>query len=170
MEPVAYRISQGDYIALLRLFAVRAIPRFVMIMAAVVAAVAVVAVPLGAPEAAYSAVATAVIIVPVLLLLARYVIIPLRGGRTFREYALIREEMTLTLSGEGFAIAQASGHVAMTWSDMLLWDESDQIFALHPTRELAYILPKQAIGHDRVALIKQKLTASGLPRKGKRRK
>jgi len=170
MEPVAYRISQGDYITLMRMFAVRAIPRFVMVMAGVVGVVSLAAVVLDAPEAAYSAAITVVIIVPVLVLLGRYVIIPRKGARTFREYALIREEMTLSLSDEGFAIAQPSGHVAMAWGDLLMWDESDRILAIQPTRELAYIIPKQAIGDERATFIRQKLADHGLPSKGKRRK
>lgn len=170
MHPVAYRISQGDYITLMQMFAARAFPRFAMLIAGVVVIVSVIALAVDAPQAAYSAAVTAALIVPALWLLGRYVIIPRKGARTFRDYALIREEMTLSLSAEGFAIAQASGHVAMAWSDVLMWDESNQILAIQPTSELAYIIPKQAIGDERADFIRQRLTDCGLSRKGKRRK
>ncbi|WP_086607552.1 YcxB family protein [Erythrobacter donghaensis] len=170
MEPVAYRISEADHITLMRMFQKRALPRFAMFMAIVVALVFVVAVPLGLPEAGYSAAVTALVIVPTFALFARYVTIPRKAARAFRDYALIREEMTLSLTGEGFAITQASGHVAMAWSDVLMWDENDRILAIHPTGELAYILPKQAIGRDRVDFIRQHLVDYGLSSKGKRRK
>lgn len=170
MESVSYHIGESDYISFMRMFAVRALPRSAMFIAGVVVVVALVAISLGKPEAGISAAISAVVTLVVFSLLGRYLIIPRKGARTFRDYALIREEMTLTLSENGFAIAQASGHVAMAWGNVLMWDETDQILAIHPTRELAYILPKRAIGTEREDFIRQQLVAHGLLRKGKGRK
>ncbi len=170
IAPVSYHISQADYLALMRLFAARALPHFALVMLGLASVMALLGVAAGQIEIGFIAAITLLVTVAVLTILSRLVLIPSRSGRTYREYGLIREEMTLTLSAEGFAIAQPSGSVAMAWGKVVAWDETGQIFAIHPTRQMAYILPKKAIGQERTDFIRQRLAEHGLPNRGKRRK
>lgn len=170
MEPVRYRITQGDYIAFQRLIQARAVPRFVLFMAGVALVVSVIGALLGAPDVAIGAFGGAAIGAIGLPLIARWIIIPIQARKAYGEYDLIKEEMALSLNDESFAISQASGNIEVAWHSVVLWREDDRMLTLHPTRHLAYVLPKAPIGEECIAAVKARLSASGLPRQGKRRK
>lgn len=170
MEPVRYHITQGDYIAFQQLIQARAVPRFVLFMAGLALVVSLVGALLGAPDVAIGAFGGAAIGAIGLPLIARWIVIPIQARKAYREYDLIKEEMALTLGDDSFAISQPSGNIEVSWASVVLWREDDRMLTLHPTSNLAYILPKAAIGEGCIATIKQHLAASGLPRQGKRRK
>lgn len=169
-DPVAYHITLNDYVSFQREAAWRAMPRFIAVMVVLVGIIALAGIALGERGMIGGAVIGWIIVVIGVPLFARYIRIPSVARKTFREYALIREEMTLNLTDEGFSIAQASGHVAMAWSNVILWSENDCMLAIHPNQQMGYILPKDAIGPERVGYIREQLVESGLPSKGKRRK
>jgi hypothetical protein len=170
VEQVRYRITQNDYIAFQQLLAARAAPRFAVFMALLAAAMSAVGALAGVADIAIGAFGGAVIGAIGLPLIARWLIIPVQARKAYREYDLIKEEMVLSLNEDNFVITQTSGRVAIGWESVVLWRENDLMLTLHPTRQLAYIMPKPALGERPIAYIKERLAAHGLPRQGKQRK
>lgn len=170
MEPISYHITEDDYVAFQKMIAARGVPRFVLFMVGLVVLASLIVIAAGAPEAILGAATGGLIGATGLPLIARWTIIPIQARRSYREYDLIQQEMTLSLTDEGFAISQASGRVAMTWDSVAIWNENNSLLTLHPTKNLAYILPKHSLGDAHIAFIRQCLGAHGLSTKGKRRK
>ena len=135
-----------------------------------VAALILLAVGAGEPEDAISVAVGGVLGALGMIFLMRFVMIPRQANKAWNEYALIKEEMTLTLHEDSFIIDQKSGHVDSKWTDMIAWDETDLLFAIYLTRQLAYILPKDQVPPSHLDYARQRLLKSGLKKAGKRRK
>ncbi|MBI1401649.1 MAG: hypothetical protein GC147_00355 [Porphyrobacter sp.] len=170
INAVTYYITEDDYASFLRLMSARAMPRFALTVAGFVAIVSAAGFLLSEPYVSIGAVAGGLVAIGVTLIVGRNFTIPRNVEKVFSEYALIQEEMTLSVTSEKFSISQASGHVAMLWGKVAMWNENDRVLLIHPNRNLAYILPKQALGSERHEYIKQRLVENGLPHKGKLRK
>lgn len=170
IEAVVYYISRDDYASFLRLMSARAMPRFALAVAGFVAVVSAAAFALDERYLIIGAVAGGLVSIGSTPIVGRNYAIPRSVEKVFREYALIQEEMTLTLTSEKFSISQASGNVTMLWDKVLMWNENERVLLIHPSHNLAYILPKEAIGPERGEYIKQRLAENGLPHKGKPRK
>lgn len=169
-EAVIYRISKDDYASFLRLMSARAMPRFALAVAGFVAVLSASAILLDEPYLIIGAVAGGLVAIGVTPIVGRNYTIPRNVEKVFSEYALIQEEMTLSVTSEKFSISQASGHVTMLWGKVVMWNENERVLLIHPNRNLAYILPKDALGSERGEYIKQRLAENGLPNKGKPRK
>ncbi len=170
MKPACYHITEADFVAFQQLLAARAAPRFAVLMAVVAAVASAIGVILGVPAIAIGAFGGAIVGAIGLPLIARWLVIPRQARKVYREYDLIQEDMTLNLTADGFVISQPSGSVTVGWQSVVLWHENDLLLTLHPTRNLAYILPKAALGEGAIAILKERLVAHGLTRQGKPRK
>ncbi|MEL7446276.1 MAG: YcxB family protein [Pseudomonadota bacterium] len=169
-EPVTYRISYEDYLSFSRLHQIRSLKPFVIFMVVLVGVIGVIAWLGGAPEVAFGGVIGAFVAITVLPLVGRYIVIPWQTKRSYREYSMMHEDMTLSLTSDEFRIEQQSGNVAARWDRMAKWDENEDVFLIYPTRNLAYILPKSDIGSARIDYAREQLRASGLMNKGTLRK
>lgn len=169
-DGVVYHISKDDYASFLRLMSARAMPRFALAVAGLVAVVSAAAFLLDEPYLIIGALAGGLVAIAVTPIAGRNYSIPRRVEKVFSEYALIQEEMTLSVTSEKFSISQASGHVTLLWNKVVMWNENERVLLIHPNRNLAYIIPKQALGPERDEYIKQRLVENGLPHKGEPRK
>ncbi|MEO1222364.1 MAG: YcxB family protein [Pseudomonadota bacterium] len=102
--------------------------------------------------------------------LARFVFVPRYAKRAWRDFALIKEPVELTLSAEGFGMVQPSAHVDAKWEQIIAWDEDSKVFALYVTRQQAYILPKSQLSVGHIDFSRSCLIKSGLIKKGTKRK
>ncbi|MBV7259990.1 hypothetical protein [Erythrobacter crassostreae] len=169
LGPVKYHISQDDYLEFAKLVHAVQIKNLVVFIAGFVALIALVAIFVGDPMLSIGAAIGGICAGTVLFLLSRFIILPWRVGKTYREYSLIQEEMTLSVSETDFSISQRSGSVTAQWSNMVLWNENTHVIAIHPTRQLGYIFPKAQIGSDHAEFIRRRLAMNGLPEKAKAR-
>ncbi len=170
MEPVRYTISKAQHLAFWKLQFDASLRRGLLILGLVVAALVLVALGAGEAEDAFSAAFGGVLGATIMVVVMRFVMIPRQATKAWNDYALIKEEMTLTLGEESFTIAQKSGHVEAQWADMTTWDETDAIFVMYLTRQLAYLIPKDQVPDAHIDFARQSLADSGLIKAGKRRK
>jgi hypothetical protein len=170
VEPVSYTISKAQHLAFWKLQFDASLRRGLLILGLVVAALVLLALGAGQAEDAFSVAFGGVLGATIMILAMRFVMIPRQANKAWNEYALIKEEMTLTLGEESFTIDQKSGHVDAKWADMTAWDETDAIFAMFLTRQLAYLLPKDQVSDEHLEFARESLVDSGLAKARKRRK
>ena len=93
-----------------------------------------------------------------------------KSQKVYAESASLHEDMTLTLTDDGFQIDQASGLFRSKWANVVQWDEDANILAVFLNRQMALVFPKQQVGEDVLAKMREELKQSGLNRSGKLRK
>ena len=170
MEPVSYHISYEDQLSFAVLHQTRSMKSFTLFIIGLVFFVTLMGYLRDSPSAAIGAAAGGIFALIAMFILARFILVPWHTKRAYRDFKMIQEEMTLSLSDESFTIDQASGNVTAQWENMVKWDENERILAFYPQRQMAYIFPKAALGNDRIAHMRAKMVKSGLPKKGKLRK
>jgi hypothetical protein len=170
VEPVEYTIGEADHVAFNLLQWRAMIPRTILAGAVAVIALGVLAYAIDGLDAFVPVAIGGTIGVGAVLMIQRFIVVPRFARKTWREFKLLRETMTLSLGEEGFAIQQPSAHVDAFWQDMIAWDENARILAIYITRQLAYVLPKLDVGPDHIDYARERLIESGLIAKGTRRK
>jgi len=167
--PVGYSIEEADQVAFNALHFRGSVPRFVLFATLTVGAIMALAYSFDGAMGALSVCIGGVIGIALMLAIVRYITVPRFARKAWRDFALIREPMTLTLHEEGFTLDQPSAHVDGRWSNMIAWDEDVKVFAIYVTRQQAYILPKDQIEADIIDYARARLIDSGLIKRGKRR-
>ncbi len=170
MEPATYSISQEDHVAFSVMHFYGSFAQFVLVMGLVVVAVTAVLLALFEWTSAYSVIIGGAVGMAVMFVLTRFVTVPRHAKKSWRDFALLREPVELTLSQEGFSMVQPSAEVTAKWDDMIVWNESEHVFAIYITQQQAYILPKQQIPASHIDFARERLIESGLVKKRKRRK
>ena len=170
MESVKYTLTEEEHLAFWKLQFDSSLKRSLVVLAALIAALAVASVAISGPASAVGVVSGGIAGAIIVLLLCRFVIIPYQANKVWRDFALIKEEMTLTLREEGFTIEQVSGHVDAKWSQMVAWHEAQAVFAIFVNRQLAYLIPRGQVAPEVVDFARERLIESGLTKKGARRK
>lgn len=170
MEPVSYQISEQINRRFWELQFNSSLKKGLTILACWVIVLGVIAFALDGLVGAVSIATGGVAAVLVVVLVARYFFLPRNAAKAWRDHALLREEMELSLRDEGFSIKQPSAYVDVQWTDIVAWNESTDLLAIYPTLQMAYVIPKVDIGSEHVDFARGRLIASGLPNKGKRRK
>lgn len=169
-EPVSYRLEPVDYIRLNRAAYFRQMRWTLPLIMAVLAFSL-------RDELFFSGDRRMLWLLPILgvlvalgLLVHPFVLLPRRARTVFRELHALSEEATLTLGEDGFKIEQESGSNRYQWDHMVRWTETPTMVIVHPSRNLLLWFAKEAVGAERLAFMKARLIASGLPNPGKVRK
>jgi hypothetical protein len=165
-----YQLTQQDYLAFLQMHNRANAPRGLLFLSVGGAALLLFGWATNDLPIAATTVAIVMIAVLIMALLVHFAWMPRHVAKTWREYSLIREPVTLTLTADGFHFVQPSAHVDVKWANVVKWDEEDAIFAVYATRQLAYILPKGACAESLLEAAREGLLSSGLTAKRKRRK
>jgi YcxB-like protein len=165
-----YQLTQQDYLAFLRLHNRANAPRGLLFLAA--GGFALLLFGWATNDLPIAATTLAIVMIAVLIIgvLVHFAWMPRHVAKTWREYSLIREPVTLTLTADGFHFVQPSAHVDVKWANVVKWDENATIFAVYATRQLAYIFPKSACEVALLNAAREGLLASGLLKKGRPRK
>ncbi|WP_298333538.1 YcxB family protein [uncultured Erythrobacter sp.] len=170
MEAARYKVSEEHQIAFTLLHFRASIPLFLLAGGLVTLAIAAVAYALADKFAALSVAIGGVIGVCLMLAIIRFFSIIRHAKRAYREFALIKEPVELTLSDAGFTMAQPSAHVEGRWDKMIKWDEDDEVFAIYITQQQAYVVPKDQVEPGLIHVARNGLMASGLTTKRKKRR
>lgn len=93
-----------------------------------------------------------------------------RSDKVFEESAYLQSLFQFSADDAGFSFTWDRGHSYSSWVDMVKWDETDEIFAIFQNRMMANILPKDQLGVEAIAFVRDRLVASGLSKPGKMRK
>lgn len=104
------------------------------------------------------------------VLVVGWLTLPRRARQVFRESAGLHEQHRYELDETGFTTTQTSGHLRANWSDLVKWDETDEIFVIFPNRLMGYLIPKGQVSPEFVDYARLRLIDSGLSIKGKLRK
>ncbi len=170
MEPAAYSISQEDHVAFSVMHFYGSFIQFVLVVGFFVIAMTALLLALFEWNSAYSAIIGGAVGMVLMFVLTRFVTVPRHAKKSWRDFALLREPVELTLSQDGFSMVQPSAEVTAKWSDMVAWNESEHVFAIYITQHQAYILPKPQIPASHIDFARERLMESGLVKKRKRRK
>lgn len=167
---VTYCIAYEDQLSFSKLHQLRSVKPYALFLLCLVITASVIGYFTGQPEIAVGAAGGGLIALVIVPLIVRLLFIPIQTKRAYREFKVIQEEMTLSLSANSFSIDQASGSITSPWEHIIKWDENDQVMALYPQRQMAYIFPKVDVGAAHIEFMKERLIESGLTKKGKLRK
>jgi len=170
MAPAKYTLTEEDQLAFNILHWRGTVPKALLYVGIAVAGMLALAFAVDGLDVVLPVLVGGTVGAAIMLLLARYVMVPRHAKRAYRDFALIKEPVELSVSEEGFAMHQPSAHVDAKWDKMIAWDENAHVFAIYVTRQQAYILPKSQVDDGVVDFARERLMASGLIQKGKARK
>ena len=105
------------------------------------------------------------------LLCARFVLLPTRSRRIFRQQKNLHQPFQITWDDETMATTATSGHNTTPWQDFLKWRENTKLFLLYRSDVMFNLIPKRAFSdsegvEDFRRLAKEKICAT----QGRRRK
>ncbi len=170
MEPVIFHITEELHLSFSRLQFARSMPRVSMILIGTALTLVMLAFLVGDPGAAKGVGGGALLGGFGVLLLTRFVLLPRYSRNHYRQFALFREEITLTLGEDAFEMDQSSGRVRMEWTNIQRWIENDELIAVYPSSALAYLFPKSALREEGSIFVRERLSHAALPKEGKKRK
>lgn len=75
---------------------------------------------------------------------SRYIYVPWKARRVFRQQKSLRREFTLAWSEQGVYSKDSNGEYSSSWGDFLDWKESDQLFLVYISDINFYMIPKRA--------------------------
>ncbi len=170
MGPVRYSISEELQFAFWKLNFTSNLPRALAVIAAIVVILGILVFVFEDWVAALTAMICIMLGGTATLLCIRFILFPRQAKKAWADYALIKEHVDLTLDEAGFSLVQPSAHVDAKWTQIVRWNEQDELFAMYLNSQLAYILPKDQVGKEIIDFARERLIKSGLVTKGKRRK
>ncbi len=170
MGTAEYAIKEKDQIAFGILHFRAALPRFLAMTGVAVLGMMALGYCFDGFEALLSVGIGGVIGIVLMLSIVRFITVPRFAKRAWRDFALIKEPISLSLHGTGFNLVQPSAHVEALWEKMIAWDEDKLIFAIYVTRQQAYILPKDQVDEEHIDYARERLVESGLVARGTKRK
>ena len=97
-------------------------------------------------------------------------ITPYRARRIYREQFSAQEERQLTASEDQIEFVQPSGSFRAAWTTIHRWNESRQMLLIYLNRISFIPVPKDQIGLEVSAYLRDRLTGTGLARGRRRRK
>ena len=170
MDPVHFSLDKETHLAFWRMQFDASLKRGLLILGALIVALAGLAFMFDDGASMIAIIIGGTVGVVVVLTLVRFVFLPRNAAKMWREYALIKEPMELTMSEAEFSLNQPSAHVRAQWAQMVKWNENDVLLAIYLNAQMAYVLPKEAIGKEHIDYARERLIASGLATRGKGRK
>ena len=94
----------------------------------------------------------------------------LAARKLYREQASLALETEAILTKAGIEIRNPKGDLRLEWRDLLQWNKTPSHMALYVNRALITPLPLSALGDAGTMFVVERLTESGLPKAGTRRK
>ena len=74
----------------------------------------------------------------------RFLYVPWKARRVFRQQRSLQLPFELSWSEEGFVSRNEQGSYKTLWSDLVRWKENEQLFLLYISDAMFHILPKRA--------------------------
>ena len=81
-------------------------------------------------------------------LIVRYVYVPWKARRVFRQQKSLHHEFTLSWNADGVHSKNANGEYSSGWSDFIRWKENECLFLLYLSDLMFYMVPKRAFSGD----------------------
>ena len=78
----------------------------------------------------------------------RFVYVPRKARRVFRQQKSFQREFTLSWNADGVHSKDANGGYSSSWSDFTRWKESERIFLLYLSDIQFYMVPKRAFSDE----------------------
>ena len=101
-----------------------------------------------------------------LVVILRFIVIPMQGRRQYRKYKAIQGEFAIELEDEGLQMTFANGYSLVRWDQTLKWREDEQFILIFPMPRIYYVVPKHVASQGfNVELLRQKLTSHVGPAK-----
>ena len=151
-----YRITESDYVNAMKLFT-NPSPKLLKIC--LIVAIVLILLLIFAQNI-IKGIALFLLIYGVLVVLVkRYIVVPIISRRHYKKYKLIHEEFMIELLDEGVRLISPNGDGRLTWDKILKWRQNKIYILLYPMPRLYYIIPKsiEASGFD-VSLLISRLT------------
>lgn len=170
LGPATYAITENDQLAFNILHWRATVPRALVFVAIVIVCLMALSYIADGPESTLLVAVGGVAGAALMFTLARFVLVPRHAKRAYREFALIKEPVKLSMNDETFSIVQPSARVEASWTQIIAWNEDLKVFAMYVTRQQAYILPKGQVEDSMIDFARERLVATGLIARGKARK
>jgi hypothetical protein len=77
----------------------------------------------------------------------RYLYVPWKSRRVFRQQKSFQREFALSWSGEGVHVKDTNGEYSSAWSDFIRWKENDRLFLVYLSDVTFYMVPKRAFAN-----------------------
>jgi hypothetical protein len=74
----------------------------------------------------------------------RYLYVPWKARRVFRQQKSLQREFELYWSDEGMRVKDTNGEYSSAWSDFVRWKEDDRLFLVYLSDIAFYMVPKRA--------------------------
>jgi hypothetical protein len=102
----------------------------------------------------------------IILMLRRYIDLPVAARRRYRRYKIIHEEFRVELLSGGIRIISASSAIGIVWENIWGWRQNENYILIYLAPNTYYILPKSiaASGFDVPLLIEQLTEHVGKPK------
>jgi len=80
--------------------------------------------------------------------ITRYVYVPWKARRVFRQQKSFQREFTLSWDADGVHSKDANGEYSSGWSDFIRWRENERLFLLYLSDIQFYMIPKRAFSGE----------------------
>ena len=80
--------------------------------------------------------------------ITRYVYIPWKARRVFRQQKSLQREYTMSWNADGIQTKSKNGENSSSWSDFIRWKESENLFLLYISDIQFYMFPKRAFSNE----------------------
>jgi hypothetical protein len=154
-----FQFTREEYVAASMGLAKKRMTRFILLLAAIVAAIATFRI-IGNNNALAGVpyVVALLIMVPVVIFVSKH-----RLGKTFDDQASLRETFTAEIGEEGIRYTHTNGTRMLHWGSIRKWGEDHRFLYFFESDLYARILPKRAVSAEENELIRSRL--AGVPTK-----
>jgi hypothetical protein len=142
-----FRISEDDYVATHKLCARLTKRQWVINLS--IGLVLVLMAVFGPPALQVGAL-VGLIVGGLVTAVTHLVVVPNQVRQHYRNYQVIKEEVTLDLQDNGIRYSSDSGVAVLTWDKILKWRENEKFVLIYLMPSLYYIVPKEVekLGFD----------------------
>ncbi|MEP0392686.1 MAG: YcxB family protein [Erythrobacter sp.] len=169
MEPVTYKVAEGEFVAFWMLSTRNAFWICLPLFSGYLLLLVGLQIFLVSPEWIFWLSCVMATLVGYMVL-QRYILSPRLLKAIYADDAAFKEAITLTFDDEKMERRFPSGHYSVRWDKVVKWNEDETILAVFQNRQLGSVLPKAKLGEKRVDAIRAHLIRNGLETKGKLRK
>ncbi|WP_432200349.1 YcxB family protein [Erythrobacter sp. W53] len=99
-----------------------------------------------------------------LILIGRFVVLPIFERRQFKQNVAMQDEQTATIEEERFMLESPRGTSVYRWEEFHRWNENKVQFMLYLTSRMYFMVPKRVLSAEQEGAIRNAIERSGLKR------
>jgi hypothetical protein len=96
-----------------------------------------------------------------LVLVGRYIGIPVGARRHFRQAVLLKEELTVAFDIHQISLTNTRSNVSFAWSEFHRWYDTTDHFMLYQTSRMYNVIPKRALTAEQIVFMSECLERAG---------